>query len=169
MRQTAFDFFEVFKREFGGSLLEGKRKTARPLSTREPIHLVLKSTWNRVFFPGDRRIENLIRSHAAKYKIKLYRISLNWTHVHAIIQIPDRKAYNSFIRTVTAELVRLISKIKKMDLTGLFDLRPFTKIISWGRQFKSLFGYHDLNDLEAFGYIKREKKAKKKSKQKKRS
>jgi len=169
MRQTVFDFFGECKREFGGSLLEGKRKTARPLSTKEPIHLVLKSTGNRVFFPGDRRIENIIRNNAVKYKIKLYRISLNWTHVHAIIQIPDRKAYNSFIRTVTAELVRLISKIKKMDLTGLFGLRPFTKIISWGRQLKSLFGYHDLNDLEAFGYIKREKKVKKKSKQKKRS
>jgi len=171
MRQTAFGFLGDFKREFGGSLLEGKRKTTRPLSTKEPIHLVLKSTANRVFFPGDRRIENLIRNHAAKYKIKLYRVSLNWTHVHAIIQIPDRKAYNSFIRTVTAELVRLISKIKKIDLTGLFDLRPFTKIISWGRQFKGLFGYHDLNDLEAFGYnIKRDKKSKKqKAKQKKRS
>ena len=123
MKQTAFDFFGGWKREFGGSLLEGRRKTARPLSTREPIHLVLKSTGNRVFFPGDRRIENLIRNYAAKYKIKLYRVSLNWTHVHAIIRIPDRKAYNSFIRTVTSALVRLISKIKEIDLRGLFDLR----------------------------------------------
>ena len=169
MRQTAFSFLGDFKREFGGSLLAGKRKTMRPLSTKEPIHLVLKSTGNRVFSPGDRRIENLIRNQAAKYKIKLFRISLNWTHVHAIIQIKDRKSYNSFIRTVTALLVSLISQIRKMDLTGLFDLRPFTKIISWGRQFKSLFGYHDLNDMEAFGMIRREKKTKKKLKQKKRS
>jgi len=169
MRQIAFGFLGDFKREFGGSLLEGKRKTKRPLSTKEPIHLVLKSTGNRVFSPGDRRIENLIRNQAAKYKIKLFRVSLNWTHVHAIVQVKDRKTYNSFIRTVTARLVRLISQIRKLDLSGLFDLRPFTKIISWGRQFKSLLGYHDLNDLEAFGYVKREKKPKRKSKQKKRS
>jgi len=165
MRQTAFGFLSDFKREFGGSLLEGKRKTKRPLSTKEPIHLVLKSTGNRVFSPGDRRIENLIRNQAAKCKIKVFRVSLNWTHVHAIIQIKDRKSYNSFIRTVTALLVSLISKIKKIDLTGLFDLRPFTKIISWGRQFRNVFEYHDLNDLEAFGYVKREKK---KAKQRKR-
>jgi len=169
MRQTAFGFFGDTKRKFGGELLVGKRKTARPLSTKEPIELVLKSAGNNVFSPGDRRIENLFRRQASKYKIKLYRVSLVWNHVHLLIKISDRDDYKAFIRTVTAELVRLISRIRNVDLTGLFNLRPFTKIISWGREFRNMHEYHDLNEMEAFGLARRKEKAKKKSKQRKRS
>ena len=71
MRQTGFSFIKDYKKEFGGSLLVGKRKTARPISIKKPMHLILKSTGASCFVPGGRRLENLIRSHADKYGIKL--------------------------------------------------------------------------------------------------
>jgi len=37
MRQLGFSFQNDYKKEFGGSLLQGKRKSARPLSTKKPI------------------------------------------------------------------------------------------------------------------------------------
>jgi hypothetical protein len=39
---------QLFKpdlRVFGGQLLHGKRRRLRPLSTKEPIHLVMRSSW----------------------------------------------------------------------------------------------------------------------------
>ena len=83
--------------------------------------------------------------------------------------IPSREAYNAFIRTLTAAMVRAISKYFGKSLKGIFDLRPYTRILEWGRDYRNVMDYHDLNDLEARRYIKRPKKtkAKKHSKNKK--
>lgn len=157
MKQTGFSFLKDYKKEFGGSLLVGKRKAARPLSVNRPIHLILKSTGSSCFNPGNRKIESLVRKHANRYGIKLYEISLNWSHIHLLIRLPSREAYLAFIRTMTSLVVSLLSKIKGKNLKGLFDLRPFNRIISWGREFKTVIAYHELNDLEGRGLICRKK------------
>ena len=158
MRQFKFEFMNDFKMSFGGSLLSGKRKNALALSTRNPIHLILKTSGHKFFGPGNKSLERLVFDHASKYKIRIHRLSLNWSHIHMIIQIPSRQAYKSFIRTLTAAIVIAVSKAKGSVLKGIFDLRPFTRILSWGRDFKNVMAYHDLNDLEARGYIRRPNK-----------
>jgi len=165
MRQLGFSFQNNYKKEFGGSLLQGKRKSARPLSTKKPIHLILKCTGKRIFSPTDRKLENLIRHQANKYGIKVYEVALNWTHVHLLIKLPSRDAYVAFIRTVTSLIVSfvskaqgIVSKTKGLDLKSIFDLRPYTKILSWGKQFQRVVEYIELNTLEALGLIVRAKK-----------
>jgi len=165
MRQLGFSFQNDYKKEFGGSLLKGKRKSVRPLSTKKPIHLILKCTGKSVFNPSNRKLENLIRYQANKYGIKVYEVALNWTHVHLLIKLPSREAYVAFIRTVTSLIVSFASKAKDMnlkakglDLKSIFDLRPYTKILSWGKQFQRVIEYLELNTLEALGLIVRKKK-----------
>jgi len=158
MRQASFGFLKDYKKEFGGSLLKGKRKTARPLSTKHPIHLVLKSTHARPFPPTSRKLEKIFRAQASHYGIKIYDLALNWSHIHALITIPSRQAYLAFIRTLTAAIVRALANLTGQSLKGLFDLRPFTRILSWGREFKSVLDYLELNQMEALGLIFRKKK-----------
>jgi REP element-mobilizing transposase RayT len=158
VRQESFGFFRDFKSEFGGSFILGKRKTARPLSVKNPIHLILKSTGASCFVPGNRKLENLIRSHAEKCGIKIYRLSPNWSHIHMVIKLPSKKAYLDFIRTITACLVRFLSKIKGKNLKGLFDLRPFTRILNGGKDFWNVVHYHIKNDMEARGLDGNKKK-----------
>jgi len=164
MRQLGFRFQNNYKKEFGGSLLQGKRKSARPLSTKKPIHLILKCSGKSVFNPSHRKLENLIRHQANKYGIKIYEVALNWSHVHLLIKLPSRDAYVAFIRTITSLIVSYLSKTKNnlketkhINLKGLFDLRPYTKILSWGKQFKTVVEYVELNTLEALGLIARKK------------
>jgi len=159
MRQASFGFLKDYKKDFGGSLLQGKRKSARPLSTKQPIHLVLKSTHSRPFHPNSRKLEKIFRAQASRYGIKIYDLALNWSHIHALITIPSRQAYQAFIRTLTAAIVRTISKLTGQSLKGLFDLRPFTRILSWGREFTSVRGYLELNQMEALGLVSRKKNA----------
>ena len=151
MKQIGFGFLKDYKKEFGGSLLVGKRKTARPLSISKPIHLVLKSTGSAFFNPGNSRLEKLIREQVNKYQIKVYDLSLNWSHAHVLIKLPSREKYKAFIRTVTALIVAQVSKQKGKTLKGLFDLRPFTRVLNWGRDLRNVFQYHELNDQEARG------------------
>ena len=44
------------------------------------------------------------------------------------------------------------------DLERIFTLRPFTRIIGWGRDFKRVLSYQILNQLEALGFISYKKK-----------
>ncbi len=59
------------KKENGGSLLLGKRKGPRALSTKHAIHLVLKSDLKGVFGPGNRGLEQLIRNTAERFHIRV--------------------------------------------------------------------------------------------------
>jgi len=77
MRQLGFSFQNDYKKEFGGSLLSGKRKSARPLSTKKPIHLILKCTGKSVFNPSNRKLENPIRHQAKKYGKKIKEVTHN--------------------------------------------------------------------------------------------
>ncbi len=163
MRQASFSFIKDYRKEFGGSLLEGKRKTKRPLSTKHPLHLILKSSYSGVFAPGNISLEKLIRSQAKKFGLKIYDLALNWSHIHFILKIESRKDYNKFIRSLTAILAKRIRKLKP-HLEVIFELRPFTRIISWGRDFKRVLEYAILNQMEAFGMIIRTKRKKSRKK-----
>jgi REP element-mobilizing transposase RayT len=122
--------------------------------------MVLKSTGNSYFKPGHRELESILCHHAKRYKIQIYRISLNWSHMHIILKLPSRASYRAFFKTVTAALVTHLSKQTGKCLKGLFDLRPYTRVLTtWGREFRTLLNYHDLNDLEAWGLNSRKKSA----------
>jgi hypothetical protein len=82
MKQLQFPFARKLKNTFGGSLLEKKRKSARPISTKKPIHLILKSDEKNLFLPGNRSLEILIRDQCKNFNIKLYEHALNWSHIH---------------------------------------------------------------------------------------
>ena len=147
MRQTSFSFLKDYRKEFGGSLLLGKRKSKRPLSTQHPIHLILKSCEKNLFNPGNRSLEKLIRNEASKFQIKIYDLALNWSHIHILIRLKNKTDYVKFIRSLTAILSIRIRKAKA-HLKTIFNLRPFTRIISWGRDFKLALSYQTLNQLE---------------------
>ena len=86
---------------------------------------------------------------------------MNWTHVHLAIGIPSRKHYYAFIRTLTAAIVKALSKSQKKNLKGIFNLRPYTRVLSgWGREFLALIQYILENQQEACGLLKRDKKKK---------
>jgi hypothetical protein len=77
------------------------------------------------------------------------------------MKIPNRAAYFAFIKTVTAALISYLSKTLNKDLKGLFDLRPYTKIITCKKQLENALNYMKVNQQEALGLIKRVKTPKK--------
>lgn len=157
MRQLGFGFLKDYKKEFGGSLLTGRRKSKRPLSTKHPIHLILKSCEKSIFNPNNRSLEKLLKSQAQKFNIKIYDLALNWSHIHMAIRIKSREDYIGFIRSLTSILAQRI-RAARPELTTIFTLRSFTRILRWGRDFKTVLNYQILNQLESFGLVNRKKK-----------
>jgi REP element-mobilizing transposase RayT len=190
MKQTKFSFPGKERLEHGGDLQLGKRKVERPLVPKKWIHLTLKreslfSLAHQVrdenetkpspqprrlalFAPGEQAVENILYTHAHKFGIEIGRIAMNWNHVHIYFKIPSRKAYNAFIRTVTAALTRFFSRKLGFKIKNLFDLRPYTRILKTWKEFTRLQNYFDENDQEARGMLLEKEKAQRTRKKKKR-
>ena len=156
MKQLKMKIKTSYQKQFGGELLVNIRKSQRPLSLKKPIHLVLRSDTVKLFNPNNTNLEKLIYRVAGQFQIRVYDLALNWNHIHAIIKIKDRKDYVRFIRALTSLIAVKIKSIIK-DLKAVFTLRPFTRILEWGRDFKSTQDYVYQNQLEAFGLIRRMK------------
>ncbi len=125
MQESDFKASNKSKKEHGGSLLEGKRKGRRALSNKHAIHLVLKSDLKGVFNPGNRRLEQLIRNTAERFQVRIYSTALNWSHIHCVMKIKDRKDYNAFIRVLTSILALRIQNTKASQAKcSLFGRSP---------------------------------------------
>jgi REP element-mobilizing transposase RayT len=150
MRQMKFEFFRSSNLYFGGEYLEGHRKTQRPLSVKTPLHLVLKSETQRIFQPQIASLRRLILETAWKFEITIRELAVSWNHIHLIIQIKDRKDYVRFIRALTPKLAQAARNVNP-KAGKLFSLRPYSRIVSWGRDFENAIEYLYKNIEEAFG------------------
>ena len=128
----------------GGTLNPSKRKQQRPLATQKPIHLVLKCHKEMSLFKEFETVKYYINRYTWKFHIQVYHLSIQQDHIHLLIKIEDRNSYNKFIKSLTGMLARLYGK-------GLWKLSPFTRVVSWGRDYKSVKRYVDLNEDEIWG------------------
>lgn len=155
-KQESFSFFNPLQKNFGGSLLKGKRKTKRPLSFKRPMHIVLKSTKAKgiySFVNHTRKIEEIISSTSQEKKIKVYGKAINFNHIHLVVQLSTEENYKSWIRLLPA---RITQEMNCQE--SLFDLRPHSTIIEWGRQFQNVMDYQLLNQMEIVGMRPSKKK-----------
>lgn len=140
--QTMHDFNG---RSFGGELSKGKRRSQRPLSETEPIHLVLKS--NKAFgrrsllHPANRKmLLKYTRRFVFRFHVRLYSFANVGNHIHIVIRVSDRKSYVSFISALTGTISKMIFKS-----AGMWDMRPFTRVATWGRGFQIVKKYVERN------------------------
>jgi hypothetical protein len=137
---------------FGGNLLKGNPRKARSLSTKHPIHLVMKSSKvnrDRNLLKEARFYSNIARKLGLKHGIKIYSIRLENGQIQMILKIQSRRAYQRFIRAYSGMIVRLIFGIQRgpalrskntdqRKIIRFWDARPFTAIASWGPRFEKL-------------------------------
>ena len=134
-------FKEKIEKEFGGTLTLGKRKGKRPIDSKKPTHMVLKAKDPNLLLRNRRRIENLIRETAKRFGLKVYSVGVQADHIHLCLLIAKREFYIRWIRAVTSMSVRLVAGLK-------WALRPYTRIVTWGREFKSVLNYIRVNRFE---------------------
>lgn len=157
--QLAFRDFEDHRRTaFGGSLLKGNPRHARPLSFKRPLHLVLRSTLatgERSFLRRAREVERIVRRSARRQNVRVYRLANSGNHLHLLVRPGSRHAYRAFIRSVTGLLARAMlgSRKRRPAREKFWDARPFSRVLAWGRDFRQAARYLLRNALEARGLI----------------
>ena len=148
-----------FKNElaFGGTLLrKRKNRKQRPVSSKDPMHLVLRSSMAKGvmgFGPSKNvvRVREIVDQHCSRYGVKLIQFSNNFNHLHLMVKFPSRAVYLRFIRSITGALALAVTGASKLKALGakFWDFRPFTRVIRSLRGYQVARDYVTLNQLEA--------------------
>ncbi|MEO5668483.1 MAG: transposase [Bdellovibrionota bacterium] len=146
---------------FGGSLLKNSHaKKARPLSSKQALHIVLRSDWargERSLLKNERVIQNTILKIGRKNGVRVYRVSNAGNHLHLLVRFTKRRALQNFLRSSCGLIARKMLGAERGSphQDSFWSQRPFTRIVSWGRDFNSVLAYVKLNTLEALGFLDR--------------
>ena len=149
---------EAFRQKVshGGAERIGKRKIARPLVTKRPMHLVFKaevSTFRRK--SNLNYIEQVTKTLSKNFFVRIYKLSINSNHLHLIVQAKNKKGLQDFLRAMGANIATHVSgTCKGRPLSEKFWSHPvWTRIIEWGKPFHIAMGYVQKNILESLGLI----------------
>ena len=159
MRQKQFLLpnFEKPKLVHGGEHSVGKRKTRRPISTKKPLHVVLRSgrAKGKLCLRGsgnNQLTEQMIKRYSKMFYIRIYKYSINSNHIHMALRTRSREALQNFLRALAGNLA--VKILKAHGESGKFwDLLAFSRIAEWGNGFRTLIAYVIQNQLEAIGAV----------------
>lgn len=141
--------------EHGGELRAGKRKLARPIDPKRPMHLVLRSSRARgklSLLSKAKAIEGLIQKSAKKHGVQVQQYANAGNHLHLIVKARTRRDFQNFLRNLTGKIAQLMTQAKKGNAFGKFwDTLAYTRVVEWGRALRVAKDYVMLNELETTG------------------
>jgi len=155
----------------GGSLRNQRAgRKFRPLSSREPVHLVLKANKERVRsgFRTYRRfflIQGILQKYSNRFFIKIEQVSVQADHIHLLIRTSRRSNYQSFFRVFAGQIAQRLEQEQLLTVVTdtpqaplkvakkLWKHRPFTRVIRGWRAYRIVRDYIQLNEQEALGRI----------------
>lgn len=159
-KQLGFELLEKNNvKTFGGAHLKNSNpKEKRPISIKNCMHLVMRSQHargDRSFLKFDEAIKQIINSQAQRFGVKVYRQANGGNHLHLVILPRSRQAFNGFIRAISGLIARLVLKAQRGAPVRIqfWEKRPFTRIVSWGREYLGVCDYLMRNTLEALGFV----------------
>lgn len=148
-------------KSFGGSLLGNSNpKTKRPISTKQAMHIVLRSQLAKDKYsllrpPNRRRVDEILREESKRWGISICDFANTGNHLHLVVRVKSRYTFASFLRALAGRIAMLILGGKKGDAAGqkFWDQRPFTRIVEWVRGYRVLKDVVILNKLISMGVV----------------
>lgn len=165
MRARQLSFLPRQTTGHGGSLRLGRRKTARPIDPKQAIHIVLRSSrargeWSMLHRKHQNHVDSAVKKIAHRHTIKIYRYANVGNHLHLLVKTPTLRAFRGFLRDLAGTIAQVVTGAQKTNPIGKFwDHLAYTKIVTWGREFRNLELYFIKNLFEAAGLFTRKAKA----------
>lgn len=180
-------FFRKSRTQHGGSLLLGRRRSRRPLATKTPLHVVMRSDFayeKRSLTKNKARILRILDRSARRFRIRVYEKAIVSNHIHLVIRGRRRIDIQNFFRVFAGHTAQEILEefpigAKDRPRSGgaprvdnernktrekenkFWETRVFTRIVSWGRDYIYVIKYVIQNQMEADGLVPyRERKPK---------
>lgn len=156
--------------QHGGSLRTKRSgRCARPLSSKEPIHIVFKinskslplGLRHRLHFM---KVNSLIEKYSQKFAIRVEQCSIQNDHIHLLIRASRRQFFQSFFRVLAGQIAQQLMKgtdthqAKENEFgetkKSLWKYRPFTRVVRGFKAYKIVRDYIQLNEKEVLKQIK---------------
>ncbi len=155
-KSKQLQFFSKSSLEHGGKLIQHKRKSLRPLTTKHPIHVVLRSDRARgplSLLNHQNKIDKILTKWAHKFHISIYEKAIVTNHIHLLIRGKKRIQIQNFFRTIAALIARQVTGSKKAKAFGRFwSYLIYSRCLSsWKREFQIVKNYIVQNTLETMG------------------
>jgi REP element-mobilizing transposase RayT len=171
---------------FGGDLMRGRRKSARVFDPKRPLHVVLRSsraTGKQSLKRFERKISEILNRQCEVHGVRVYERANAGNHLHFVLRAPSRRALRAFLKAVCGLIARKVTgcerglalrpinthtkstkqessrpapSVATPNLARFWDARPFSRVVSWGRDFADLKNYLHLNRVEALGFSRHE-------------
>jgi REP element-mobilizing transposase RayT len=157
-RKTQLSFLPPIQLVHGSTTRAGKRKIARPIDPKRPMHVTLKSSQARAELSllhsrHAKRIQEVLRILASRYGIRIYQYANGGTHLHLLFSGKTRKSIQNFMKALSARIAQLVTHAKKGRAFGRFwDATFFSRVVNWVRDFTGVRFYVLKNELEAEGW-----------------
>jgi putative transposase len=153
---------QKFPKQYGGSLRsKAKNRGARPLSSKDSIHLVMRSTqakgtWSFRHSNNFDKVQAFIKAFSARKGIQIVSVANVGNHLHFHIRIPNRTIYKAWIRGLTSGIAMIVLKrdgfLRLQKLKRKFwDYRPFSRVVTGFKAVLALRDYLEINQLEGVG------------------
>jgi len=150
---------------FGASLLKGSHpKKARPFRARLPLHIVLRSSTAkgaRSLLRFDHEIEVLLEEQARRHHVKIYGAANAGNHLHLVVQAASKEHLAAFLKAISGRIAQTVEGKTKEQSREAFqksfwDSRPYSRLLSWGKDFKNVCRYIGINATESSTTLSRE-------------
>jgi hypothetical protein len=142
VHQTGFGLLKSRRfQAFGGPLLKGHARQARPFSKRLPMLFVMKSApkahGRYDLLRYQRLIQKVLGRLARKMRIQVIAYSqLNGRHIHFVIQSPSREAQANFLRALSGLVARAVWSAERgrpaKNVKNFWAQRPYSQLLSPG-------------------------------------
>lgn len=154
------EFVKTPDRFGGGARTTRKSRKFRPISTRQSMHLMLKSTratgeWSFLTAKNKRLVKSMLKAYSLKHHIQILSAANAGNHLHIHLKVQSVLAYKRFVRAFSGALAMKISgasKIKKLK-KRFWTQSPYTRFVYGVRDFLRLRDYMRVNILEGFGEL----------------
>ncbi|MCM2277259.1 MAG: transposase [Oligoflexia bacterium] len=149
----------------GGGPAVGKRKERRPFDPRQALHVVLRSSKARgelsMLHPRHcNPVRALVWRLKERWGVRVYQYANAGNHLHLLVRARSRASWQGFIRELAGGVAMIVTGAKKGNplnpgkaagARGFWDHLVFTRIVSFGRDFRNVAAYVLKNLWEASG------------------
>lgn len=173
MQQASFFPTSKLRREHGGSLAIKKRRSRRAITIKQPVHLTLRSDLaqgTRSLIKNRDIVERVAQCYSKRFRIRIYEKAICGNHLHLLVRAQTRRELQYFFRVFAGQVAQEILLRYPLTLTekqkrgGTPNAHPknrrtfwevliYSRIVSWGREFRIVKAYVIQNTLEANGII----------------
>ena len=147
--------FELGRTEHGGDHRRHLRKLERPVSTRRPMHVVLRSGRARGAWSlrkHQTKIREALRACVVRSGVRMYDFANVGSHLHLLVRARRREDFQRFLRTFAGIVARIVTGARRGRPLGsgpFWSALAWSRVVAWGRDYWGVRHYVFRNRIEA--------------------